>query len=413
MQKRFLFIVAHTLFFVVRSMDNPVDPAVLEMHTGIAKLEVDRVKHALAQGADVWAVDERGDTFLHHIVYRAERCNEQQQQELVIPIMQVLLDAGALVNAVNSIGVVPLHAAVYQDAKYIIDCLRKQGADDTIKDNQGRGLLDISLHGWKCRRLLTAASIEEMQQLLEEGANPDGARNRQGFALHHAVQKLDWEKVQLLLYHGANANAQAAGGKTPLHHLVEVTSLYCEQEGEVFDLAQLLVEYAADVDAVDVFGNAALHFAAEKMLGNWLIFLLLHNARLVVKNKAGQTPLHCLFQNNMLNKNQRGFVQNILLIAARNQIKAIVPQEYSFDELVAIFLETIRASVGTGDASGRTLMQLSNSNSISSLVDPCLITENFYDDAVTFCAGLRQDHVHDVAFKSRKDQKLKPLRKSR
>lgn len=127
-----------------------------QLRYGIAHLDFKCVEEALDQGADVQQVDDNQDTFLHHVVFRAERCDEEKQRQRVVPIVELLIGHGARVNAGNVRGRVPLHAAAFLDAKPVIDCLRKHGAHDTAIDNNGCGMLDVFLHGWKCRQLLTA-----------------------------------------------------------------------------------------------------------------------------------------------------------------------------------------------------------------------------------------------------------------
>ncbi len=384
-----------------------------ELREGIARLDFDRVQRALVQGANVHHVDSEKNSFLHHAVGRAERCDETQQKQSVVSIVELLVAHGAQVNAENIRGRAPLHAAAYLDAKPLIDCLRKHGAHDTALDNKGLSILDVFVHGWKCRQLLTA-DMNAMWALLEDGANPNGARDKNGFPLHHAMLALDCNKAKLLLQYNADPDAQGAGGKRPLHYLVGITPSYGKSSDDeaAFTLAHMLIAYEADIDGVDRDGNTALHYAAHKRLEKWIAFLLFYRAQLGVSNSALLTPLHCLYTGDILSKHKRNFVHSMLLIAAGNRVKSIPLEDYSTEGLIACFLETIHAVVSMETAHGTKVMCIQPSNVMSCLVDPDLVHENFYDDAVIFCRNLKQEHTQENAFMSSQAQELKPLRKS-
>lgn len=404
-----LFLVfANTLY----GMEETTIDYTHDLREAVARLDFDRVQSALVLGADVHYVDNERNTFLHHAVIRAERCDEAQQRQRIVPIIELLIKHGAPVNAENVRGRVPLYTAAYLDAKPLIDCLRKHGAHDTALDNNGVSILDAFLYGWKCRQLLTA-DMEAMRVLLKDGANPNGARDRKGFPLHHAVQTLDYKKARLLLQYGADPDAQAASGKRPLHYLVESTSCHNDSDDvALFELANTLLFYGADVDGMDLSGNTALHYAANRRLEKWMTFLLLYRAQLGARNTVSFTPLHCLYHGGILSKYKRDFVHSILFIAARNQVKYIALEDYSTEELIEYFLETICQVVSMETKSGIKAMQIQPSRVMSSLVDPDLVREHFYDDAVIFCKDLKQERMQTNALSKSQAQDLKSLRNS-
>lgn len=370
-------------------MEESITDYSAELQEGIARLDFARVHSAIVQGADAQYVDAEKNTFLHHVMARAEFCDETQQKQRVVPIVELLIKHGVSVNAENVRGHVALHTAAYLDAKPLIDCLRKQGAHDTALDNNGSSILDFFLQGWKSRQLLTA-DLHTMRALLEDDANPNGARDRKGFPLHHAVQELDCNKALLLLQHGADPNAQAAGGRRPLHYLLARVQPYgCSDDEVLFTFARMLIDHGADLDGVDCDGNTALHYATQKRLEKWITFLLESGAQLGVCNVALLTPLHCLYAGQILSKYKRDFVHSILVIAACNQVKNVALEEYSVEELIAYFLETIRTIVSLETAHGTKAMRIQPSRIMRSLVDPELVHEHFYDDAATFCKKLK------------------------
>jgi len=97
----------------------------------------------------------------------------------------------------------------------------------------------------------TAAAI------LEAGAdvNLQARESMRIAALHSAVAVRRLDLVTLLLAHGADPDARAAGGLTPLHSAAS---------GGQADLVRALIDRGADVNAADEIGRTPLALALEK-----------------------------------------------------------------------------------------------------------------------------------------------------
>ena len=59
----------------------------------------------------------------------------------------------------------------------------------------------------------------------------------------------------------------------------------------LLEAAKLAVKAGADVNAIDDFGNTALHYAAYNRVDSVVQYLVENGARLDVRNKFGETPL--------------------------------------------------------------------------------------------------------------------------
>ena len=92
----------------------------------------------------------------------------------------------------------------------------------------------------------------------------------------------------LLIENGANVNARDAVGFTPLHIVSSRDVRYVPGETSR-DFAKLLVEHGANVNATSPFGFTPLHFASSRDLAKVLI---MSGAALNAKDGRGQTPLH-------------------------------------------------------------------------------------------------------------------------
>jgi ankyrin repeat protein len=121
--------------------------------------------------------------------------------------------------------------------------LLQTGADINARDNGGC----TSLH-----YALRAGQLEMVKLLVANGANLNARADNGWTPLHHAVSAGQLKMVKLLVANGANLNARDNGGWTPLHDAVS--------EGKL-EVVKLLVDSGADVNARDNIGCAAIHHA--------------------------------------------------------------------------------------------------------------------------------------------------------
>lgn len=164
----------------------------------IGRNDVEAVSFLLSAGADVNKGDAYNARPLHHAVLRPQ-------------IMQLLLAAGAEVDAVNGGGNTPLLTCAGADVKGAVPAARlliDAGADVNYNRNKsGRTALFWAAG---CRTV-----PELIQMLLEAGADPN-LNGCDGFsALHLAARFRHTEGVRLLLAAGADPAAQDNRGKYP------------------------------------------------------------------------------------------------------------------------------------------------------------------------------------------------------
>ncbi|MHC4963243.1 MAG: ankyrin repeat domain-containing protein, partial [Planctomycetota bacterium] len=81
-----------------------------------------------------------------------------------------------------------------------------------------------------------------------------------------------------------DVNVASKFGRTPLHRAVKVSK--CEPS------IRVLMEYGADVDAIDFLGNTPLHYALFKNRTKAMEMLLKKGASINAANAYGMTPLH-------------------------------------------------------------------------------------------------------------------------
>jgi ankyrin repeat protein len=203
--------------------------------------------------------------------------------------VSALLEAGADVKTANRSGLTALHVAWRDDA--LTQLLLDRGANVNVRTQLG------------ATPLLVAASANGTEavvsRLLEKGADPDADDNRGVTPLIAAASVGNTAAAKLLLGHGANAKAHAAGeGQKTVTPLMGAA-----HNGDV-ELTRLLLARKPDVNAVSpdndgivkhgpvVFGTlTALHLATAGANPEVVKLLLDAGASVNARDARGLTPL--------------------------------------------------------------------------------------------------------------------------
>jgi ankyrin repeat protein len=187
--------------------------------------------------------------------------------------VRVLLEHGADVNVRGRHGYTPLiHAALKNDAE-IVRILVEAGADVNVRADSGETPLLLSLRRYN--------SVELVSLLLVHGADVNSQSERFGFTpliLATSADRYHTKIVPWLLEKGANPNARANNGETPLLAAVRRNHL------EIIDV---LLNYGADVNS----------HAAQSLVEDRLALLQascsdsLFSRRFDTEDERGETPL--------------------------------------------------------------------------------------------------------------------------
>ena len=220
-------------------------------------------------GADVNALNECGQTPLHTAAGGEEDCPE---------LCSILLKHNAKIDAVDRDGNQPLHLVCKRGHTSTSCSLLFHGADVNALNEYGQ----TPLH--------TAAGGEEdnpelCSNLLKYDAKIDAVDKDGNQPLHLAWKQRHSKACRLLLSNGANANAWTKDGETLLH-----TAAGGEEDCP--RLCSILLKHKAKIDAVDRDGNQPLHLACKRGHTSTSLFLLSHRADVNALNEYGQTPLH-------------------------------------------------------------------------------------------------------------------------
>jgi len=193
---------------------------------------------------------------------------------LIINEIITLIECSADVNVKDSYGKTPLHFAVKQKNKGLVQWLIEKGADPNT---------NIALGGTILHWAIQQNNKELIQLLLEKGADPNTKLDMGITILHWAVRCDNKELVQLLLEKGANVHATDIMGETSLQWAVNKSSK---------ELAYLLVKNGANPNTKIASCNTILHWAVQQNNQELVQLLIENGADIKVKNKQGDTPLH-------------------------------------------------------------------------------------------------------------------------
>lgn len=274
------------------------------LHYACTKGTRDIVKMLIAHGADVSLITNKGVTPLH---LAAETGNKE--------IIKILIKEGADINATDYSGKSVIIYAIRAGKTDTVRFLKELGADVTLADNEGRtaidyanikgmagmveNVLDVAKvhadsfgntplhqscyngHSQTVKVMLKNPDIEVdatndagetplyiavrennhyiVELLLEAGANVKQSSDSGESLLHLAAKQRKPHMVNTLITHGANVDARNRSGETPLICAIKSKGA---QKGNV-DIVELLLEYKANVDCTDIWGNSALYYATE------------------------------------------------------------------------------------------------------------------------------------------------------
>jgi ankyrin repeat protein len=196
-------------------------------------------------------------------------------------------------------------ARIYEAAKVralLVEAVRKNDAAGV------RALLDENpnlysdSHRVDISYLLLSAvqngNLEIAEILVSHGADANAMGYYGRSPLHLAASSGNVEMAKLLVSKGANINTKGENGAPPLLTTIVLMSRAgfsergCREREKLKAVAVFLISKGADVNAVNKNDETALHFAAMAHDRELVTLLVSHGARVNFRNKAGETPLH-------------------------------------------------------------------------------------------------------------------------
>ena len=237
---------------------------------------VDVVEVLLDAGADVDKIESEGYSPLHDACV----CGEAK-------IVKLLLAKSAKVNVRNDGGQTPLHLAIGKKNEEIVNLLLEAKAEMNIGDISGSTalhaagsagsyeIMQLLLNYLKSRQVKTSERLVWINICDQYGQTP----------LHRVVSQGSAKTFQLLLDAGSDVTVRYQNGRTVLH---EAASTGHES------IVKILLDLNVDVSTRDGSGDTPLHIAVEDRRLEIVNMLLEKDKSRIIsaKNNAGWTPLH-------------------------------------------------------------------------------------------------------------------------
>ena len=247
------------------------------MHAACNGQHYDLVKLLLEYNANIVVRDEHGETALHCVLKSVSMFPESAGS--VLAPVELLLDAGADVNAMSNDGETPFYIACSKGLTSVVAKMLKYGAKvDGISDKKLPMIV-------ACRN----KNVSVVQLLLSNGANPDIVEagssiiDHRALPLHIAATDGSSELVDLLLKHGSKIDISDAHGNTALHYAIEryqsrtTTSRYSHKGGATSNaesVVNILLENKADVNILNKSGETPMYRAVSRGLLDFVSTML-------------------------------------------------------------------------------------------------------------------------------------------
>jgi ankyrin repeat protein len=225
------------------------------------------LKALLQKKADANVTEADGSTALHWASYRDD-----------VEAADLLIRAGARVNAPTDLGVTPLWPASENGSSAMVRKLLDAGANPNLALASGETPLMVGAR---------SGYPDVVEQLLAKGANPNAHGTRGQTALMWAVSQQHPEVVKVLLAHHADLNLKSdvwtdvmavpPHGYLPYNKAVphggETALMFAARVGDLAS-AKLLVAAGANVKDADAWGVSATTLAAHSGFTDLVLFLL-------------------------------------------------------------------------------------------------------------------------------------------
>ena len=274
------------------------------LHLAIRRNLFGLVGILLVHGADAIAENDDGQTPLH--ILSESDINDHND---VVDHALLLLQHGAEVNRRNKDKETPLHLAIRWDWFKLAGILLAYGADANAENNQGMTPLHVLSQSVM---KYEGNVLDHALLLLGHGAEVNKRDKGNQTPLHLAIRKNRFRLAEILLEHGADANADSENNKvmTPLHMLLESQ---VHDEVDVLDHALLFMKHGAEVNREDKDNETPLHRAVRRNWINFAEILLEHGADAMVENNKGQTPLHLVSRRTYISQEDGIRIARLLL----------------------------------------------------------------------------------------------------
>jgi ankyrin repeat protein len=222
----------------------------------------------------------------------------------------------------------PLHLAARRGHENVVALLLDYGAKINVKNIEGHTPLHSAVQ--------YEGNISVVQILLNHGADVNTANNHGSTPLFSAVYGDHGDIARLLVERGARVeDSDNEMHQTPLHRAA------WNEDGPLLDF---LLKHGANINAKNIRGETALHYAA-KYGQNTLSQLLVNGADPNIQADNGETPLYWAVNNG-----QKQAVELLVNAGARIDFQVLSLAEEAFHSVFHLLLSACSASAESAAA---------------------------------------------------------------
>ena len=308
---------------------------IMPLHMAVCNNDMDTITMILERTTDVDPKDENGSTPLHRaimtnnidiaklLISRGASIEAETKEALrpihvailsgSIAMIEILLNLGASINAKVSVGLTPLHMAVSCSSM-----LRNLDRFGTKIEKQWKIMTKGPKRHNFSLELLENDRFKIVQLLLKRNAFIEELTSLDQTPLLLAAKNGFYEIGRLLLLHGASVNVKDYKELTPLHHAVISNELEVVKEllkngslvdspcsygcqplhkATSFEVAKVLIEHGAKVDAEDLGKNNPIHYAVKSNSVDVVNVLIKSGASIYNENNENNTPFDLAIAN--------------------------------------------------------------------------------------------------------------------
>ena len=232
------------------------------------------VRTLVRQAVDINATQPDGMTALHWAVERRD-----------LPMMNVLLEAGAKHDLTNRTGARPLYLAATNGDAAAIARLLDAGEDaNALLTAEGESVLMLTSQ---------TGNAEAVKILLDRGANPNTQQLRGQTALMWAAAEGHADVVKLLLARGADTGLSSTASTKPERRPPGgmTALLFASRQGKL-EAARALLDGGADINEAGADNTSALLIAVVNGHYDLASLLIERGANPNIADANGRTPLY-------------------------------------------------------------------------------------------------------------------------
>ncbi|XP_011498211.1 PREDICTED: transient receptor potential channel pyrexia-like [Ceratosolen solmsi marchali] len=198
-----------------------------------------------------------------------------------LDVLRLLAPKNSTINRLDNTGHAAIHYIAERSDSACLKILLLAGCLVDISTRKGDTALHLSAE---------AGCAKNVELLLTKGANPSMKNKRGQTPLHLAARMHYLECVEALLQHSASdPNIEDHDGRTALHVALGRSLL-------AYDVAEILINWKADVNKADKYGYTPLHVAALNELSQCVDVLIQYGADLSARTKGGTSALSIILR---------------------------------------------------------------------------------------------------------------------